>query len=264
MSASLSERPVAVVTGAARGIGKGCALALARSGFQILANDRDGSEDCELLRRLAEELDGLGAESLIFAADVSDLSSHDAMIGAAVERWGRLDCLVNNAGVGVLHRGDLLDVTPESFDRAIRVNTRAIFFLSQAAARRFLAQGEIAGQHRSIVNITSSNAVAVSVARGEYCVSKCASSMTARLFGLRLAEAGIGVYEIRPGMIETDMTLPVKAQYDAKIAEGLVPARRWGYPADVAATVAAMAEGRLPYTVGQAVAIDGGLTIPHF
>jgi NAD(P)-dependent dehydrogenase (short-subunit alcohol dehydrogenase family) len=264
MSASVSKRPVALVTGAARGIGKGCALALARSGFQILANDREGGEDRELLDRLGEELGECGAESLALAADVADLPCHGAVIRAALERWGRLDCLVNNAGVGVLKRGDLLDVTPESFDRAIRVNTRAVFFLSQAVARQLLAQGEIGGQHRSIVNITSSNAVAVSISRGEYCVSKCASSMTTRLFGLRLAEAGIGVYEIRPGMIETDMTLPVKAQYDAKIAAGLVPARRWGYPADVASTVAAMAEGRLPYTVGQAVAIDGGLTIPHF
>ena len=127
-----------------------------------------------------------------------------------------------------------------------------------------LAQGEIGGHHRSIINITSSNAVAASVSRGEYCVSKTASSMTTKLFGLRLAEDGIGVYEVRPGIIETGMTMPVKADYDARIAAGLVPAKRWGYPADVAETVALMAEGRMPYTVGQAVAVDGGLITPRF
>jgi 3-oxoacyl-[acyl-carrier protein] reductase len=264
MSAGVSLRPEALVPGAARGIGKGCAIALAGSGFNILMNDRGGDEDRELLARLAEELGAMGADSLAHAADISDLESHAVMVRAAVERWGRLDCLVNNAGVGVLQRGDLLNVSPESFDRCIRVNTRAVFFLSQAVARHLLAQGEIGEQHRSIVNITSSNAVAVSISRGEYCVSKCASSMTTRLFGLRLADAGIGVYEIRPGIIETGMTLPVKAHYDSRIAGGLVPMRRWGYPVDVASTVALMAEGRLPYTVGQAVAIDGGLTMPHF
>jgi NAD(P)-dependent dehydrogenase (short-subunit alcohol dehydrogenase family) len=264
MSACVSTRPVALVTGAARGIGHGCATALAAAGFDVLLNDREGDENSALLDRLAEELAALGAGSLRRMADVSDLECHGAMVRAAVERWGRLDCLVNNAGVGVFERGDLLDVTPESFDRCIDVNTRAVFFLSQAVARHLLAQGEIGGRHRSIINITSSNAVAVSISRGEYCVSKCASSMTTRLYGFRLADSGIGVYEVRPGIIETGMTLPVKARYDSPIAGGLAPMRRWGKPADVASTVAAMAEGRLPYTVGQAVTVDGGLTIPRF
>lgn len=264
MSANVSARPVALVTGAARGIGKGCAAALAGSGFDILLNDREGDGDRGFLERLAGELRTIGADSLPFAADISDLESHGAMVRAAVERWGRIDCLVNNAGVGVLKRGDLLEVSPESFDRCIQVNTRAVFFLSQTVARHLLTQGEIGKQHRSIINITSSNAVAVSINRGEYCVSKCAASMTTRLFGLRLADAGIGVYEVRPGIIETGMTLPVKADYDSRIAGGLVPMRRWGHPADVASTVAVMAEGRLSYTVGQAVTVDGGLTIPQF
>jgi 3-oxoacyl-[acyl-carrier protein] reductase len=165
--------------------------------------------------------------------------------------------------VSVLLRGDLLDVTSESFERCFLVNTKAVFFLSQAVARHMLEQGEIEGQHRSIINITSSNAVAVSISRGEYCVSKCASSMTTRLFGVRLAAEGIGVYEIRPGIIDTEMTRPVKHKYDALIADS-VPAERWGVPEDVAAAVRAMAEGRLVYTVGQAVAVDGGLAIPRF
>lgn len=264
MRASVSTRPVALVTGAARGIGRGCAIALARSGFELALNDRARDEDRDLLQSLTVELGALGADSLPICADVADLEQHRMIVRSAVDRWGRLDCLVNNAGVSVLQRGDLLDVTPESFDRCIGVNTRAVFFLSQVAARHMLEQGEIGGQHRSIVNITSSNAVAVSISRGEYCVSKCASSMTTRLFGLRLANAGIGVYEIRPGVIETGMTLPVKEHYDTLIGGGLVPMRRWGYPADVASTAVAMAEGRLPYTVGQAVAVDGGLTMPRY
>ena len=170
---------------------------------------------------------------------------------------------MNNAGVSVLKRGDLLEVTNESFDRCIRVNTKAVFFLSQAVARHMLQQGELSGQHRSIINITSSNAVAVSLSRGEYCVSKCASTMTTRLFAVRLAAEGIGVYEVRPGIIETEMTRPMKDNYDALIADS-VPAKRWGFPGDVAVTVSSMAEGRLTYTVGQAVTVDGGLTIPQF
>lgn len=126
-----------------------------------------------------------------------------------------------------------------------------------------LQQGEISGQQRSIINITSSNAIAVSISRGEYCVSKCASSMMTRLFALRLAAEGIGVYEVRPEIIETEMTRPVKDKYDALIADN-VSAKRWGFPADVAATVSSMAEGRLIYTVGQAVTVDGGLTLPRF
>jgi len=254
-------RPVALVTGAARGIGWACAERLARSGFDVALLDRDGED---LLAEVAREIEALGGSACDWTADVADVALHAEMIARVVKRWGRLDCLVNNAGVGVARRGDLLDVTPESFDRCIAVNTRAVFFLCQAAARHMLAQGEIGGHHRSIINITSSNAVAVSVSRGEYCVSKTASSMTTKLFGLRLAEDGIGVYEVRPGVIETGMTMPVKADYDARIAAGLVPAKRWGYPADVAETVSLMAEGRMPYTVGQAVAVDGGLITPRF
>ena len=248
-------KPVALVTGAARGIGFGCATALTRAGFRVALCDLD----CETVDRAAAELDGFA-----LPADVADLDQHQSLVNATVDHYGRLDCLVNNAGVGVLQRGDLLDVTAESFDRCIRVNTRAVFFLSQAVARHMIQQGPIGDQHRSIINITSSNAVAVSISRGEYCVSKAGASMTTRLFALRLAEAGIGVYEVRPGVIETDMTLPVKDHYDARIADGLVPMGRWGFPADVAATVTAMAEGRLPYTVGLAVPVDGGMTIPRF
>lgn len=257
MQEAKTGRPVALVTGAARGIGRGCAEALARAGFDLVLCDREGEEE----RRLLGEV---SAVAVVVHADVADITRHEALIGTALERFGRLDCLVNNAGVGVLRRGDLLEVTPESYDRCQEVNTRAVFFLCQAAARAMLAQEAVEGRHRSIINITSSNAVAVSVARGEYCVSKAGASMVTRLFALRLAEQGIGVYEIRPGVIATSMTEPAKEFYDERIAQGLVPMGRWGYPADVAATALAMAEGRLPYTVGQAISVDGGLIIPRF
>jgi NAD(P)-dependent dehydrogenase (short-subunit alcohol dehydrogenase family) len=216
-----------------------------------------------LAQQLVAEIGESGTESILFSGDVADLDQHTKLIEAASGRWGRIDCLVNNAGVGVAKRGDLLDVTSESFDRCFRVNTKAVFFLSQAVARHMLEQGEIGRQHRSIINITSSNAIAVSISRGEYCVSKCASSMTTRLFGVRLAGEGIGVYEVRPGIIDTDMTRPVRDTYDTLIAN-IVPAQRWGFPSDVATTVRSMAEGRLVFTVGQAVTVDGGLTIPRF
>jgi NAD(P)-dependent dehydrogenase (short-subunit alcohol dehydrogenase family) len=226
-------------------------------------NDLAGADTGVLSQQLTAEIRDSGAESIFLACDIADLDQHTPLIHAAASRWGRVDCLVNNAGVGVAKRSDLLEVSSESFDRCIRVNTKAVFFLSQAVAKHMLEQGEIRGQHRSIINITSSNAVAVSISRGEYCVSKCASSMTTRLFGVRLAAEGIGAYEVRPGIIDTEMTRPVKDKYDALIAES-VPARRWGLPADVAATVRTMAEGQLRYTVGQAVTVDGGLTVPQF
>ena len=255
-----TTRPVAIVTGAASGIGKGCALAFARAGFNLLLGDMNQ----EGLENLRPELAALGADSLAVAANIADLDKHQAMLEAAVERWGRIDCLLNNAGVTVMQRGDLLEATPESFDRCINVNTRAVFFLSQRVARWMIEQGEIGGQHRSIINITSSNATMASISRAEYCISKAASSMTTKLLGVRLAEEGIGVYEIRPGFIETEMTKPVKAKYDAMFDSGSVPIRRWGTPADIASTVLCMAEGRLVYTVAHAVAIDGGLAIPHY
>ena len=255
-----STRPVAIVTGAASGIGKGCALAFARAGFNLLLGDMNQ----EGLEKLRPELAALGADSLAFTANIADLDKHQAMLEAALKRWGRIDCLLNNAGVTVMQRGDLLEATPESFDRCINVNTRAVFFLSQRVARWMIEQGEIGGQHRSIINITSSNATMASISRAEYCISKAASSMTTKLLGVRLADEGIGVYEIRPGFIETEMTKPVKAKYDAMFDSGSVPIRRWGTPADIASTVLCMAEGRLVYTVAHAVAVDGGLAIPHY
>jgi len=261
---TVAQRPVAIVTGAARGIGRASALALARAGFDLVVNDFTGPDDAVRLASLVEELAGAGGAGVAHQLDIADLAGHAALFDAAIARWGRIDCLMNNAGVSVRKRGDLLDVEVESFDDNLSVNTRAVFFMCQRAARLMLAQGQIGPQHRSIINVTSCNVDAVALNRGEYCVAKAASAMTTKLFALRLADTGIGVYEIRPGIIETEMTRPSKAKYDVLIADGLVPMRRWGQPEDIAAAVVCMATGRLPYTVGQPVKVDGGLTIPSF
>lgn len=252
-------RPVALVTGARRGIGRGCAVALARSGFDVALNDlaHDDALDGTAALVAAE-----GGRGLTFAADISAIETHAGLLDRVGQGFGRLDCLVNNAGVSVLDRGDLLDVTPESYDRCQAVNTRGAFFLTQAFAKRLIADPPADdGIHRSIITITSVNAEAASLNRGEYCMSKAGLSMAVRLFALRLAELGVGVYEIRPGIIDTDMTAPSKALYDDMIDGGAVPIPRWGQPDDIGRTIATLARGLLPYTVGQAIRVDGGLVL---
>jgi 3-oxoacyl-[acyl-carrier protein] reductase len=257
-------KPVALVTGAFRGIGLACARALGANGFDLVLNDLENDSNRDLTFTLQQAFADLGAHIEVVLADVSDRSAHEAFVKTAVKSFGRLDCLVNNAGIPPSQRGDLLDVSEDSYDRCMAVNTKAQFFLTQRVARYFVSQPVLMKTHRSIINITSSNAVAVSTLRGEYCISKAAASMSTQLFALRLASTGIGVYEVRPGIIETDMTAPAKRKYDDLIANGLIPAERWGHPDDVASTVLCMAEGRLRYTVGQVVTVDGGLITPRF
>lgn len=254
-------RPVALVTGAGRGIGRGVAVALAARGFAIVVNERAPSDDTSAT---VDAITASGGLAFVVHADVADLASHEALLAAAVAAFGRLDCLVNNAGVSVLARGDLLDATPESFDRCIAVNTRGAFFLTQAFAKHLLQAAPLPGVHRSVVFITSSNAEVASIDRGEYCVSKAAAGMLAKLFALRLAPHDIGVYEVRPGIIRTEMTQRSQARYDALFASGGVPVSRWGTTEDVGRVVATMASGDLPYTVGLSVLVDGGLVTPRF
>ena len=244
----------ALVTGARRGIGKAIALALADAGLDVAVADVMASDE---LDRVATEVASRGIKSAALVADIADIASHAKLLDEANKAIGPLTTLVNNAGVSVLSRGDLLDVTPESFDRCIDVNTRGTFFLTQAFARR-LRETE-AQAHRSIITITSTNAQAPSIARGEYCISKAGSSMMSKLFASRLSDEGIGVYEIQPGFIETEMTAPAKARYDALIESGITVIRRWGKPEDVAKIAVTLAEGRLPYTSGQVILADGGL-----
>ncbi|MCA3575371.1 MAG: 3-ketoacyl-ACP reductase [Aestuariivirga sp.] len=244
----------ALVTGGRRGIGKAIALALAEQGFDVAVADVVQSDE---LSAVAAEIRSLGRKSAAITADIGDIAAHDRLLDEAEAALGPLTTLINNAGVSVLSRGDLLDVTAESYDRCLAINTRGTFFLTQAFARRVLANGKTG--HRSIVTVTSANAVAPSIARGEYCVSKAGASMITKLFAARLSNDGIGVYEIQPGFIETDMTAPSKAKYDALIEGGLTVIKRFGTPGEVGRIAATLAAGLLPYTSGQIIQADGGL-----
>jgi NAD(P)-dependent dehydrogenase (short-subunit alcohol dehydrogenase family) len=244
----------ALVTGARRGIGKAIALALADAGFDVAVADIAASADLEAV---AQEITRKGRRSSAIVGDIARIDTHNALLDAAVAAIGPLTTLVNNAGVSVLNRGDLLEVSPESYDRCQAVNTRGTFFLTQAFARQLLATR--ADGHRSIVTISSANATAPSIARGEYCVSKAGASMVSKLFAARLSNDGIGVYEIQPGFIETDMTAPSKARYDALIEGGLTVIKRFGRPEEVARIAVTLATGLLPYTSGQIIQADGGL-----
>ena len=243
-----------LVTGARRGIGKAIALALATANYDVAVADVVASEE---LDAVASQIAAMGLKTAAIAADIGDIKEHARLLDAAEAALGPLTTLVNNAGVSVVSRGDLLDVTPESFDRCIDVNTRGTFFLTQAFARR--VRDVPSHCHRSIITITSANAQAVSIARGEYCISKAGASMVSKLFAARLSDEDIGVYEIQPGFIATDMTAPAQAKYDALIAQGMTVIKRFGRPEEVARIAVTLASGLLPYTSGQAIQADGGL-----
>jgi 3-oxoacyl-[acyl-carrier protein] reductase len=256
MSIAAEQTRVALVTGAGRGIGRACAVRLAKNGFTVIANDLPGSADiADTLAAIQAE----GVEGRSLPGDISDVASHAALADAAWELFGRIDCLVNNAGVSVARRGDILDVSPDSFDRLININLRGPFFLTQAVARRMVAAK--ADGFRSIVTISSLNALAASPDRAEYCISKIGLSMMSKVFALRLAAEGIHSYEVRPGVIRTDMTAIAREKYDRLFAEGLAPIARWGEPDDVGRTVAMLAGGALPYSTGEVIHVDGGLSI---
>jgi NAD(P)-dependent dehydrogenase (short-subunit alcohol dehydrogenase family) len=250
-------RPVALVTGANRGIGRGIAWALADAGFDVAF--------CDLARDAGTAgteagLAARGARVAFHAGDLADLGGHAALVETAASLSGAIDCLVNNAGVPAARRGDLLDVRPDDFDRVLAVNLRAPFFLAQAVARTMLARPATAAV-RSIVTVSSISATHASPERAEYCLSKSALPMMNRLLALRLADAGIAAWEVRPGIVRTPMTEPVAARYDGLIAAGGVPQRRWGTAEDVGRVVAALASGALPFATGDAVHVDGGLHV---
>ncbi len=252
--------PIALVTGARRGIGAGIAGALARAGFDLVLLDqvRDAAAE-SVLATIA----GLGRRGHFITADIGDIEGRAALVQQAFDCLGPVDFLVNNAGVQVDRRGDLLDVEPASFDRVMDINLRGTFFLTQAVARQMLARTSAAPHPRSIITISSINATVASIERAEYCLSKAALSMLVRQFAVRLAPAGIAAWEIRPGLIRTDMTAPVRARYDGMIADGMVPMPRWGEPDDIGRTVAALAQGLIPYATGEIIHVDGGLRLPR-
>ncbi|TPM36866.1 3-ketoacyl-ACP reductase [Mesorhizobium sp. B2-3-4] len=250
-------RPAAIVTGGMRGIGLACAEALADASFDILVADLAEQAPDEL----AADLTARGAKFAYVSCDIADLPSHVALINAAMAAFGRIDCLVNNAGVGAVVRGDLLDLKPDNFDRALGINLRGTVFLSQAVARAMLHE---TGDHaKSIITITSVSAEMASPERSEYCMSKAALSMWVKNLALRLAPERIGVFELRPGIIRTDMTAGVSARYDALIEGGLVPARRWGEASDIGAMVAALAAGKFGFSTGSIINVDGALSVPR-
>jgi NAD(P)-dependent dehydrogenase (short-subunit alcohol dehydrogenase family) len=259
----MAERsPIALVTGARRGIGRGIAQALADAGFDLVVNDLI---DDAVTHETLDAIRTRGRRATFVQGSIAELAGQARLVKQVFGAYGTLDCLVNNAGIQVKVRGDILDVKPESFDELLAVNLRGTFFLTQAVAKRMLPEPRSAGDPpRSIVTISSVNARIAGPNRAEYCIAKTGLAMLNQLFALRLADAGIMCFEIRPGIIRTDMTAPAKERYDRLIAEGFTPVRRWGEPADVGRTVAALASGALPFNTGDAFHVDGGLHIQHF
>ncbi len=260
----MAKRRVALITGAGRGIGRAIALALSREGFDIAGCDVifEPENIREGLFEVREAVRAAGGEMLPLRCDVADLDGHQALLAAVLDRFGRLDCLVNNAGVGPKVRADILEETPESYDRVLGINLRGPFFLTRRAAPLLAERAAADPEARpSIVFITSMSAAVSSTSRPGYCISKAGLSMAARLFADRLAGSGVGVYEVRPGIIHTDMTAPVREKYDRMIAGGLVPQGRWGEPEDIGRAVAALAGGAFGYSTGLAVEVSGGMDI---
>jgi NAD(P)-dependent dehydrogenase (short-subunit alcohol dehydrogenase family) len=250
---------VALITGGTRGIGLGIARELAASGFDLAINGQRAPSEVE---PVIDELRRTGVDAIYCQANIAELAQHAPMLEQIRQHFGRLDVLVNNAGVAPAVRADILDATPESFDRLIAINLRGPYFLTQAAAKWMVQQRRDNPAFRGrIVNISSVSAAVASVNRGDYCISKAGIAMASQLWAARLAEFGIDVYEIRPGIIATDMTAGVKQKYDDLIAAGLTLEKRWGTPADVGKCVAALARGDLPYATGQVLHIDGGMTV---
>ncbi|MCF8480929.1 MAG: 3-ketoacyl-ACP reductase [Rhodospirillum sp.] len=253
-------RGAAIVTGGRRGIGRAISIALASRGFDVAVVDI--VEDDEAEKTIAG-IRKHGRNAAFYRSDISRISTHDDLLERIESAQGPLGCLVNNAGIQVSVRGDLLRVTEESFDRLIAVNLKGTFFLSIAAARRMLAAAAPA-RERSIITITSANAALVSPEKGPYGISKAGLSMASQQLAVRLAPEGVRVHEIRPGLIATDMTKDVRDSYGEAISSGRVcPMRRWGEPEDIARGVATLASGDMPFSTGDIYNIGGGMQIPR-
>lgn len=261
-----NDKQVALVTGAGQGIGKGISLELAKSGFDIIGMDIVyNPENKELgLFEVKEKAEELNVSFLPVQGDVSSLEDHEKVIHQSLAEFGKIDVLVNNAGVAPEKRRDILETTPESYDRLLSVNARGPFFLTQKIAKQMIKQVEANPESKPcIIFISSISASVSSPSRAEYCVSKAALSQAARVFADRLSEYGINVYEVRPGIIQTEMTAPVREKYERLIKEGLVPQKRWGLPEDVGKAVAALARGDFGYSTGLVIEVSGGMNIPR-
>lgn len=254
----------AIVTGGSRGIGRGICLGLAARGWAVVVNYRGNAAAAQEAAQLVE---AEGGQALIVQADIGAAADRERLVQETLDRFGRIDLLVNNAGMAPRVRADLLETSEESYDEVMAVNLKGPFFLTQRVAQAMIAQAASAtpspnvGEGRgggSIINIGSISAYTASINRGEYCISKAGMGMMTALFADRLAPHSINVYEVRPGIIATDMTSGVTSKYDALIAEGLTPIRRWGQPGDIAAAVVALADGAFPFSTGEIFNVDGG------
>lgn len=259
----MADRPIAIVTGASKGIGKAIAKELASLGYDIVVNHFDvtaeGKPDESFAQQTQKEIENLGARCEILRGDVSNTQDRTRLVDFTKSKFGRVDLLVNNAGVAPIKRTDILQATEESFDRVMGINLKGPYFLTQLVANWMIEQKkEHPDRNFRIINIGSASAYTSSPNRGEYCVSKAGLSMMTKLYADRLAEYGIGVFEIRPGIIATDMTSVVKDKYDKLIADGVTPINRWGQPEDVAKAVGAIAQGRLDFSTGEVINVDGG------
>jgi len=255
------SKKVAIVTGGSRGIGLGIVKCLIKDGFSVMIN---GVRPEESVSDLMTDLKSGGADVAYCAGDISDRAARENLIASTKEVFGALHVLVNNAGVAPKVRADLLEATEDSYDWVMDINLKGPYFLTQLAARWMVEQKkEDENWSGSIINVNSISATVISVNRGEYCISKAGLAMVTGLWAARLGEFGIPVYEVRPGITATDMTAGVTEKYDKLIAEGLTVTPRWGIPEDVGMAVASLAEGNFPYSTGQAIMVDGGLSLPR-
>ena len=249
----------ALITGASRGIGRGIAVELARAGARVAINYAGNAAAAEEALRLVQSA---GGDGFVVQGDVSNATDRERMVGETLRRFGRIDLLVNNAGVAPQVRADLLEAGEESFDRLYAINLKGPFFLTQRVAKQMLQQEcDAEGFRGRIVNITSISVYTASINRGDYCMVKAGLAMMTKLFADRLAHDGINVYEIRPGVIATDMTAGVQSKYDKLILHderGITPIRRWGKPEDIGRAVRAIAEDRFPFSTGAVFDVDGG------
>lgn len=257
------EYPIVLVTGGSRGIGRGICLSLARAGYGLVINYSTNAAAAEECKRLCINAapDARKVKFKTVQADISTRRDREALMEFVERELGWIDILVNNAGVAPKVRADLLTATEESFDSLMTVNLKGPYFLTQAVANAWIPKLSHLPSDRpnpKIINISSVSAYVASVNRGDYCVSKAGLSMATQLFAVRLAEYGIGVYEVRPGIIATDMTAKVHDKYDRMIADGLTPIARWGTPEDVGRAVASIAQDSFPYSTGEVINVDGG------
>ncbi len=248
---------IAIVTGAGRGIGRGIAIALAEKGWSIVINYRGNADAAQEAARLVE---ASGGQTLMVQADIGSAEDRARLVAATLEHFARIDLLVNNAGMAPRHRLDILATTEASYDEVMNVNLKGPFFLTQQVANAMIDLTQTGTRAEpKIINIGSISGYTSSPTRGEYCISKAGMGMMTALFADRLAQHGINVYEVRPGIVETDMTGAVKEKYDKLILEeGLTPIARWGQPDDVGRAVVAITEGLLPFSTGEVINVDGG------